>query len=132
MAKNAASIQGKLKTDVTQLTLMIGVGEQPITLPASFGLSNWGWNAAFYTATAGANANVVPSLLNPTGLLSATAQQPLHLTITSTARTSGIYTGLVTVNWSATGVNNPTARKVDVELRVVEQIYRTYLPTVMR
>jgi hypothetical protein len=95
-------------------------------------LSNWGWNAAFYTATASANANVVPSLLNPTWLLSATAQQPLRLAITSTARASGIYTGLVTVNWSAAGVNNPTARKVDVELRVVEQIYRTYLPTVMR
>jgi hypothetical protein len=132
MPKNAASIQGKLKTDVAQVTLLIGVSEQPITLPASISLSNWGWNPAYYTATASTGADVVPSLLNPTGMLSATAQQPLNLTITSTARTSGIYTGLVTVDWSATGVSNPTARKVNVELRVVEQVYRTYLPATMR
>jgi hypothetical protein len=132
MPKNAASIQGKLKTDVTQVTWLIGVDEQPITLPASISLSNWGWNPAYYTATASTGVAVVPDLLNPTGMLSATAQQPISLTITSTVRTSGIYTGLVTVNWSAAGVNNPTARKVNVELRVVDQVYRTYLPAIMR
>ncbi len=132
MSKNYASIQGKLKTDVTQLTFLIGVGEQPITLPASIGLSNWGWNPAYYTATAKLSADVVPSLLNSTGVLSATAQQPLNLAITSTARASGLYTGLVTVNWSAAGVANPTARKVNVELQIVDQVYRTYLPAILR
>ncbi len=132
MSKNAASIQGKLKTDVPQLTLMIGVGEQPITLPASIGLSNWGWGSAYYTATTNTAANVIPSLLNPTGLLSGTAQQPLNLTITSATRLTGVYTGLVTVNWSSAGVNNPTARKVNVEFRVVGQVYRTYLPSILR
>ncbi len=132
MPKNAATIQGKLKTDVTQVTFLIGVGEQPITLPASIGLSNWGWNPAYYTATASASADIVPSLLNSTGLLSATAQQPLNLVMTSTARASGLYTGLVTVNWSAAGVANPTARRVNVELRVVDQVHRIYLPLIMR
>ncbi len=132
MAKNPASIEGKLKTDVTQVSLMIGVGEQPITLPTSIGLSNWGWNPTAYTATVSTNANVIPTLLNPTGWLSATAQQPLNLTLTSTARAAGIYTGLLTVNWSAIGVNNPAARKVNIELRVVEQIHRTYLPAILR
>jgi len=132
MVKNSASIQGKLKADITQMTLLIGITEQPITLSVSFGLSNWGWNSAYYTATANAGANVVPVFLNPTGMLSATAQQPLNLLITSTARVSGTYTGVVTVNWSASGVSNPTTRKVNVELRVVDQLYRTYLPLVMR
>jgi hypothetical protein len=117
---------------VTQVTFLIGVGEQPITLPASIGLSNWGWNPAYYTATAKAGAGVVPVFSNPTAVLSATAQQALNLAVTSTAHSSGIYTGLVTVNWSAAGVSNPTARKVNVELRVVEQVYRTYLPTCLR
>ena len=132
MSKNAASIQGKLKTDVSQLTLVIGVGEQPITLPSSIGLSNWGWGSTFYTATANIVANVVPSLPNPTGTLSGTAQQPLNLTITSTTRSAGVYTGSVTVIWSAAGVTNPAARKVDVELRLVDQIYRIYLPAILR
>jgi hypothetical protein len=132
MPKNAASIQGKLKTDGSLVTVMIGVGEQPITLSTSIGLSNWGWNPAYYTATTNSAAYVVPVLLNPTGFLSATAQQPLNLSITSTLRTSGIYSGVVTVNWSAAGVASPTARKVSVELRVVDQVYRTYLPAIMR
>lgn len=132
MAKNQASIEGKLKTDVTQISWLIGVSDQPITLPASIGLSNWGWNPAAYTATASSAANVVPSFLNSVGVLSATAQQPLNLTITSTARITGTYTGLVTVNWSADGVSNPTPRKVNLELRVVDQVYRTYLPGIMR
>ena len=132
MAKNAASIQGKLKTDAPQLTVMIGVGEQPITLPTSIGLSNWGWNPAYYTATVNGSANVVPSLLNSTGMLTGTAQQPLKLAIPSTARASGIYTGLITVNWSAAGVANPTARKVDLQLLVVDQIHRVYLPAITR
>jgi hypothetical protein len=132
MAKNAASIPGKLKTDVSQVALMIGVSEQPITLPASIGLSNWGWNPAYYTATSNGGLNVVPVILNPTGVLSGTAQRPLNLAIASTLRTTGTYAGQVTVNWSAAGVTNPTPRKVDVQLRVVDPIYRVYLPASMR
>ncbi len=130
LTKNVATIQGKLKTDVPQMIFLIGVAEQPITLPASIGLSNWGWNPAYYTATTNAAANVVPSLLNPTGWLSGTAQQPLNLTITSTVRASGFYTGSVTVKWSAAGVANPTARNVNLELHVVDQVHRTYLPVI--
>lgn len=132
MTKNAASIEGKLKTDISQLALMIGVSEQPITLPVSIGLSNWGWNPAYYTATVSGGMNVVPGILNPTGALSGTAQQPLNLEITSTTRPTGTYTGQVTVNWSAAGVSNPTARKVDLQLMVVDQIHFVYLPLVTR
>lgn len=132
MAKNAASIPGKLKADSTRLTLMIGAGEQPITLPTAISLSNWGWNPAYYTATVNGSANVVPDLLNPTGVLSGTAQQPLNLSIASAVRITGVYTGLVTVNWSTAGMANLGSRKVDLELRVVDQIYRVYLPAIVR
>ena len=132
MPKNAASIEGKLKTDLAQFVLMIGVSEQPITLPVSIGLSNWGWNPAYYTATVNGGMNVVPVILNPTGALSGTAQQPLTLEITSTARTTGTYAGRVTVNWAAAGVASPTARKVDLQLIVVDQIHFVYLPLVTR
>ncbi len=69
---------------------------------------------------------------NGTGTLSGTGQLPLNFTITSTARAVGVYTGQVTVNWTAYQVSNPTPRVVGVELRVVTDIHRTYLPLITR
>ena len=132
LLKNTANIPGRLKTDVSFVSLMIGVNEQPITLTTAVGLSNWGWRPVTYTAAADNGAPLVPVLLNPTSTLGGTEQRPLDFVITSTARPLGVYTGQVVVNWTAYEVGNPTPRSVDIELRVVAEIHRVYLPLIQR
>jgi hypothetical protein len=132
LPKNPANIPGRLKTDTSLVSLMIGVNEQPLTPTAAIGLSNWGWRPVTYTASVDTGASIIPVLLNASGTLSGTEQLSLNFTIASTARAVGIYTGQVTVNWTAYEVSNPTPRSVEVELRVVRDIYRTYLPSVRR
>ena len=132
LPKNPGSILGKLKTDSSQVSSLIGINEQPITMTLGLGLSNWGWEPAYYTATAKSNAGVVPVVLNPTGMLAGTAQDTLQLSITSTQRATGIYTGQITVNWSAYGVANPTPRSVLLTLYVVSDVQHIYLPLLSR
>ncbi len=122
MPKNAGSILGTLKTDVKQLAYYIEAIDQPLTFTLSLGLSNWGWEPTYYTATASSGTNVVPIILNPTGTLSATAQRTLFLNITSTDRISGTYTGLVKVYWSTYGLDNPGPRQVSLTLVVSDTI----------
>lgn len=131
MAKNPAFLTGRLRTDVDQLSYLIGVSEQPLTMTGIIGLSNWGWEPAIYTATATANTAVVPVILNPTGTLTITSQA-IDLAITSTNRATGVYTGQVTVNWRADRVANPTRRNVLVTLYVVSDVQRVYLPSITR
>jgi hypothetical protein len=131
MSKNIANIPGKLKTDSSLLSLMVGVNEQPITMTTAVGLNNWGWNSVLYTATVNASVAVTPTLINPTGVLSGTAYLPLNMTVSSAGYLTGVYTGLITVNWSAPGVARPTPRRVTIQLNVVQDIHRVYLPVVM-
>ncbi len=132
MTKNPANIPGKLKTDTDLVSYLIGEGEQPITFALGIGLSNWGWQPVAYTATVKNNAAVVPALLNPTGILTGTAQQTLLMNISSSGRFTGVYTGQVTVYWAALEAGNLAQRKVTVALRVAPQVYRTYLPLITR
>ncbi|HSD84744.1 MAG TPA: hypothetical protein VLG46_12830 [Anaerolineae bacterium] len=132
LSKNAANIPGRLKTDASPVTLMIGVDEQPITLTAAIGLSNWGWRPVTYTASADNGAPLVPTLINPTGTLSGTGRLPLNFIITSSAQAVGVYTALVTVNWTAYEVSNPAPRSVGIELQIVTDVQRIYLPSVTR
>ena len=128
MPKNlVTTLTGKLKTAPPAVGGLVGVSEQPLTPALSIDLSNWGWQPVAYTATADTGAALVPVIANPTGTLSATADIPLRMTLPGFSRTLGIYTGTVIVNWSAPGVN-PAVRTVPVQVNVVGQVYRTYLP----
>ena len=131
MVKNPAILVGRLKTEVDQLSYLIGVAEQPITLTGSIGLSNWGWEPVAYTATARTSASVVPILLNPTGTLTSTLRS-LALNITSTDRAIGVYTGQITVTWSADRVSSPSPRSVLVTVQVVSDVQHLYLPLITR
>jgi hypothetical protein len=102
------------------------VDEQPVTLSASVDLVNWGWSPVVYTATVDAAASLVPTIISPTGSLSATEVSYLNLTTPAFTRTLGTYTGTLTVNWSGVSAGNP--RKIVLEVDVVPQVYRTYLP----
>ncbi len=47
------------------------------------------------------------------------------------SRTLGTYTGTVRVNWYAAGAgNNP--RSIGLNMIVVSDVYRTYLPAIVR
>jgi hypothetical protein len=129
LSKNTASVAGRLKTNTTTVNWLVGVDEQPLTLTASIDLANWGWQSLVYTATLDNSANLLPAIDNPTGTLSATAQIYLDLSMPAFTRTPGTYTGTLTLNWYAAGAgNNP--RQVALQVQVVPEVYRTYLPTI--
>ena len=131
MVKNPAFLPGRLKTDIEQLTYLIGVNEQPLTLTGEIGLSNWGWEPITYTATSQAGAAIVPVLLNPTGTFNITPVS-ISLLVPSTGRATGVYTGQVTVNWQADRVASPAPRPVGITLVVVTDVQRVYLPLLTR
>ena len=83
-------------------------------------------------ATVDSGASVVPELLGPTtGTLSATQQVPLQWRVPGFSRTLGTYAGTITVSWYAAGAGNKP-RAIDVQLRVVSDVHRAYLPAIMR
>lgn len=129
--KNIPSQAGRLRTETTAIGWLVDVDEQPVTLNASVDLSNWGWQSLVYTATVNTSADVVPTIISPTGSLSATATTYLDLALPAFNRAVGVYTGTLTLNWYAAGAgNNP--RTVALQVSVVPQLYRTYLPGVAR
>ena len=85
-----------------------------------------------YTATVDGSASVVPSILTtPTGSLSATAQIPLLLSVSGFSNTPGTYTGTLTVDWFADGPGSKS-KTVALQMIVVTDVYRTYLPLISR
>lgn len=131
LPKNPASMAGRLKSDTTALKWLVDVDEQPVTLNASVDLANWGWQSLVYTATANTSASLVPTIISPTGSLSATAMTYLNLSMPAFTRTLGTYTGTLTLSWYAAGAgNNP--RQVALQVDVVPEVYRVYLPAMAR
>jgi hypothetical protein len=131
LVKNIPTSAGRLRTDTTAINWLVDVDEQPVTLNASVDLANWGWQSLVYTATVNNSANVVPVIVGPTGSLSATAVTYLNLSLPNFTRTLGTYTGTLTLNWYAVGAgNNP--RLVALQVDVVPDIYRAYLPAIVK
>jgi hypothetical protein len=132
LPKSKASLTGQLRTNPNQLTMLIGVNEQPVTWTPAINLYNAGWQSLRYTATVNNSASVVPVLGGaPTGTLSATQEAVLQLSVAGFSRPLGTYTGTVTVSWFAAGAgNNP--RSIGLQMIVVSDVYRTYLPLIAR
>ncbi len=126
LIKNPANTLGRLRTSTTAIRWLVDVDEQPVSLSANVDLVNWGWSTVVYTATIDAAAGLVPIVISPTGSLSATGLSYLNLTVPVFTRTLGMYTGTLTVNWFGVSAGNP--RKVALQVDVVPQVYRTYLP----
>ena len=132
MSKNKASLTGQLQPSTKLLTILIGADEQPITWTPVIDLYNAGWQPLVYTATVDGGADVVPELSGPaTGTLSATQELPLQLSVPGFSRTLGLYTGTVTVNWYAVEAGNKP-KSIDLQMLVVSQVSRVFLPVVMR
>ena len=131
MPKSKASLTGQLQTSTKLLTVLIDVDEQPITWTPSINLFNEGWQSLVYTATVDGSASVVPILSGATGTLSATQESLLNLNVPGFLRAPGVYTGTVRVNWYAAGAGN-TPRTIGVQMIVVSDVYRVYLPSITR
>lgn len=129
--KNKANITGRLRTETTKLTWLVDVDQQPVDLPGSVDIANWGWGPVVYTATVNTSADVAPVIDNPTGPLSPTAQSWINLNTPGFTHTLGTYTGTLTVNWFAPGAQN-NQRSVALEVRVLQDVQRVFLPLVMR
>jgi hypothetical protein len=70
----------------------------------------------------------VPIIASPSGVLSATAQIPLRMTLPGFSRTLGVYTGTITIVASPGALGSP--RTVPVQINVVSQLYHAYLPLI--
>jgi hypothetical protein len=132
MPKNKASLTGQLRTGASALSILIDVDEQPVTWTPAVNLYNAGWQALVYTATVDGSASVVPILSGAlTGTLSATQEVWLQVNVPGFSRTLGTYTGTVRASWYAAGAgNNP--HNIGLNMIVVSDVYRTYLPTITR
>ncbi|HTP06626.1 MAG TPA: hypothetical protein VMP08_00130 [Anaerolineae bacterium] len=132
LPKNKANVTGQLKTDTSVLSILIGIDEQPMTWTPAANLYNAGWQSLRYTATVDSSASVVPILSGAaTGTLSATQETWLPVSVPGFSRTLGTYTGTVRVNWYAAGAgNNP--RSIGLQMIVVSNVYRIYLPVIGR
>lgn len=132
MPKNKANLTGQLQTNPKLLSIFIDVDEQPVTWTSSVALFNAGWQPLVYTATVDGSASIVPGLSGATtGTLSATQETLLQLSVPGFSGTLGTYTGTVRVSWYAAGAgNNP--RSVGLQLSVVSEVQRVFLPVVAR
>ncbi|MBI5565687.1 MAG: hypothetical protein HY870_12405 [Chloroflexi bacterium] len=131
LVKNIPSPAGRLRTETSAIKWLVDVDEQPVALNASVDLANWGWQSLVYTATVDPAASLVPTIISPTGSLSATAVSYLTLSMPAFTRALGAYTGTLTLNWYAAGAgNNP--RLVALQVDVVSEVYFAYLPAVLK
>jgi hypothetical protein len=132
VSKNKASLTGQLRTSPSLLSVLIDVDEQPMTWTSAVNLYNAGWQSLVYTATINDSASIVPVLSGAlTGTLSATQESWLQVSVPGFSRTLGTYTGTVHANWYAAGAgNNP--RSISLQMIVVGDVYRTYLPAIVR
>lgn len=132
MTKSKASVTGQLQTNPKSLAILIGVGEQPVSWTPTINLYNAGWQSLHYTVTVDNSASVVPGLTSPTtGMLSATKEVWLQLSVPGFSRTVGTYTGTVTASWYAVGAGNKP-KVIDLQMIVVSDVHRVYLPLIMR
>jgi hypothetical protein len=129
MPKNPATIGPRLLISPPELSWLVDVDEQPLTLTLSLNVANGGWQSTNYTVTADTTAAVVPAITNPTGELPPTTLVPVQLTVIIN-RPLGVYNGALTVSASPGTAGVP--QTVPLEVRVVPEVYRVYLPVVRR
>lgn len=131
MPKNPASLDAWLYTTPAELTLFLGVDEQPLTQTLSIQVGNSGFLAPLvYTVTADANAAVVPHIPSPTGQVEPLGQVTVQALISSTNRPVGVYTGTLTIRAAPGTPGSPT--QIPITLRVLPEIHRLFLPHIGR
>lgn len=131
MPKNPATWGTSLYVPVSAVSFMIAAAEQPITLPFSIPVGNQGMvGTMVYTATVNGAAVVVPTLINPTGTVGPGGTVALKGEVENVARPLGQHSGAITIQANPGTTNSPIT--LPVQVWVVEQVHRTYLPFTRR
>ena len=129
MPKNPATLGPQLLDISPAFALLVDVDEQPLTFTLPLNLANGGWESTNYTVTVDTSAAIVPTIASPTGTLPPTTLVPVSLTM-AISQPLGIYTGALTVTASPGTAGVP--QTVPLEVRVLPEVYRVYLPAVTR
>jgi hypothetical protein len=127
---------GRLAPGSNQLGWLAAVAEQPLVVTLPLQVGNEGGQAFVYTATAGAAAALVPLLTNASDTVPPGAQSQIQVTLNSSGRAPGIYTGTITIDAIPLQNGAPPVHDapqiVTISLYLVEEVHRVYLPHIQR
>lgn len=119
---------GRLKAQPNSILMLIQTSDQPISRTFTLNFSNTGWQTLRYTVTAHLDQPVLPTLTNASRNLNSMISKVTSVIISTTDRISGTYTGSLTVTASPGALGVPIV--IPIELRVVDMLYRSYLPLI--
>jgi hypothetical protein len=126
MEKRPGSFGPRLAVVPPALTFLAGVDE-PGTVTGVVVPLNTGYDVFTWTATVEMGMQVTPTLATTGGVQGA----PLTVTVDSTGYLTGTFTGAISVTGTTTGVLD-APQIVPVTLIVMVDMYRAYLPVVLR
>ena len=126
MEKRPGSFGPRLAVVPPALTFLAGVDE-PGTITGVVVPLNTGYGVFTWTATVEMGMQVTPTLATTGGVQGA----PLTVTVDSTGYLTGTFTGAISVTGTTTGVLD-APQIVPVTLIVMVDMYRAYLPVVLR
>jgi hypothetical protein len=127
---------GRLAIANNHISWLAAVTEQPLAVNLPLWVGNEGGQAFVYTATADPAAAMVPALSNDGGTVVAGAQSQMQVTLNSSGREPGVYTGSVTIDAAPLQSGAPPVQEapqvVTISLYLVEEVHRAYLPLLQR
>ncbi len=126
MEKRPGSFAPRLAITPAALTFLVDVDE-PGVYTATLYPANSGYQTLTWIAAAATGLQVTPTLAITTGLQGV----PLTVTVDTTGYLTGTFTGSISVTATATDVLD-APQLAPVTLRVVPEVYRAYLPVVLR
>ena len=132
-APKAVSVVLQVRLSVPRLTVtpaeitFLADVDEPGVFTITLTPLNTGYRVLTWTATVAAGMPLTPTLVITTGLQGT----PLTVTVDSTGYPTGTFTGSITVTATTTDVLD-APQAVPVTLLVVPEMYRVYLPIVLR
>ena len=129
MPKVTAPPVGELAVSPAGVAAMITPGQQPFAQTTPLQLSNVGAAAFTYTVAIDPGS-LAPAITNNSGVVNPTESAVVSVTVTSSVRPIGVYTATLTITAAADTMGTPAT--IPVDLFIVDQIHRAYLPVVRR
>jgi hypothetical protein len=126
MPKNPVTNGSQLSVSPAAYSWLVDVDVQPPTFMVPLNLTNSGGQTTNYTVTVDSSAAIVPTIANPSGTVPPASLVTVWLTVTVN-EPLGIHTGELTINASPGTIGVP--QPVSLEVHVVPEVHRTYLPT---
>lgn len=117
---------GKLSAHGTQLSVVLLPEEQPIEVQSPVYVRNVGTAPFTFTLSADSSAVIVPTILTTTAVLNPGEVITSHITYGSNGRSTGNYTGTLTITTTESVENAPL--DLPVSVFIFDTIYNSYLP----